>query len=204
MRDHEGHEDHEDHEGHGDHEHHEHREHHGGHGAHEGHHVEQFRRRFWWSLLLTVPIVFTSEMVMDWFGYELDFPGIELVGPVLGTVVFLWGGRPFLAGGVQEARDRRPGMMLLIAMAITVAYTASLATTLGWLDLEFWWELTALITIMLLGHWQEMKALGQARSALGALAELLPDEAERVTAGDPAVVETVPVAALEPGVWRDR
>src|SRR5215213_5992347 len=93
---------------------------HSGHGAHAGHDVGMFRRRFWWSLLLTVPIVATSEMVMDWFGYELDFYGIEWVGPALGSVVFLWGGRPFLEGGRREVEERRPGMMLLIAMAITV------------------------------------------------------------------------------------
>lgn len=166
----------------------------GGHGAHHGHHVEMFRTRFWWSLLLTVPLVATSHMVMGWFGYELDFAGIEWVGPVLGSVVFAWGGQPFLAGGVQEARDRKPGMMLLIAMAITVAYVASMATSLDWFDLDFWWELGALISIMLLGHWQEMKALGQAQDALAALAALLPDEAERVTAtGD---LEIVPASEL--------
>ena len=153
----------------------------GGHGGHHGHHVEMFRTRFWWSLLLTVPLVVTSHMVMDWFGYELDFPGIEWVGPILGTIVFLWGGQPFLAGGLEEAKARRPGMMLLIAMAITVAYVASMATSLDLFDLDFWWELGALISIMLLGHWQEMKALGQAQDALGALAALLPDEAERLT-----------------------
>ncbi len=140
-----------------------------------------FRRRFWWSLLLTVPLVVTSHMVMDWFGYELDFPGIEWVGPVLGTFLFVWGGKPFLTGGIHEARARTPGMMLLIAMAITVAYIASMATSLGWFDLDFWWELGALISIMLLGHWQEMKALGQAQDALSALAALLPDEAERIS-----------------------
>ena len=166
---------------------------HGGHGDH----VETFRRRFWWSLLLAVPIVATSQMVMDWFAYELDFPGMGLVGPVLGSVLFFWGGWPFLAGGWQEARDRRPGMMLLIAMAISVAYTASLATSFRWFDLEFWWELAALITIMLLGHWQEMKALGQARSALAALAELLPDEAERMRPD--GEVETVSLDELRPG-----
>jgi Cu2+-exporting ATPase len=154
---------------------------HSGHGAHAGHSTEAFRRRFWWSLLLSIPIVVTSPMIMDWFGYELDFTGRDLVGPILGTIVFLWGGKPFLEGGGHELRTRQPGMMLLIAMAITVAYVASMASSLGWFDLEFWWELAALITIMLLGHWQEMKALGQARSALDALAELLPDEAERVT-----------------------
>ena len=164
---------------------------------HHHDHIAMFRRRFWWSLLLTAPVVATSHMVMGWFGYALDFPGMELVGPVLGSVLFFWGGWPFLSGGRDEARGRRPGMMLLIAMAITVAYGASLATSLGWFDLEFWWELAALITIMLLGHWQEMKALGQARSALAALAELLPDEAERVRPD--GSLESVSLAALRPG-----
>jgi Cu2+-exporting ATPase len=150
-----------------------------GHGGH-GDHIGMFRRRFWWSLLLTIPVVITSHMVMDWFGYDHDFPGMSLVGPVLGSIIFFWAGWPFLTGGASEIRSRQPGMMLLIAMAITVAYSASMATSLGWFDLEFWWELAALITIMLLGHWQEMKALGQASDALAALAALLPDEAERV------------------------
>ncbi|WP_199512351.1 heavy metal translocating P-type ATPase [Nucisporomicrobium flavum] len=177
---------------------HGHQEHgHGGHDKHAGHDPEMFRRKFWLSLLLTVPIVVTSPMVMDWFGYSIDFPGIGLVGPVLGTVVFCYGGRPFLAGGVSEIRDRAPGMMLLISMAITVAYVASLATSLGLFDLDFWWELAALVTIMLLGHWQEMKAIGQAQGALAALAALLPDDAERVTGA--AEVERVPVGDLSVG-----
>ena len=157
--------------------------HHGGHDKHAGHHVEMFRRRFWWSLLLSAPVVATSHMVMDWFGYDLDFPGIEWVGPVLGSVVFLWGGWPFLQGAEREIRDRQPGMMLLIGMAVTVAYVASMATSLDAFDQDFWWELSLLVTIMLLGHWQEMKALGQAQDALAALAALLPDEAERIGAG---------------------
>ncbi|MDG4827384.1 copper-translocating P-type ATPase [Asanoa sp. WMMD1127] len=169
---------------------------HGGHDKHAGHDPEQFRRKFWLSLALTVPIVVTSEMVMDWFGYSLDFPGIDWIGPVLGSIVFVYGGWPFLVGAVREVRDRAPGMMLLIAMAITVAYGASLATAVGAFDLDFWWELAALVTIMLLGHWQEMKAIGQAQGALAALAALLPDDAERVV-GDR--VETVPVAALALG-----
>jgi len=153
---------------------------HAGHDKHAGHDPEMFRRRFWVSLVLTAPIVVTSHMVMEWFGYELSFPGMALVGPVLGSVVYLWGGQPFLVGGLHEVRDRQPGMMLLIAMAITVAYVASMATSLGRFELDFWWELGGLVTIMLLGHWQEMKAIGQARGALDALAELIPDEAERV------------------------
>ncbi|MGC4761894.1 heavy metal translocating P-type ATPase [Micromonospora sp. DT46] len=167
---------------------------HAGHDKHAGHDPEMFRRKFWLSLALTVPIVLTSEMVMDWFGYRLEFPGMAWVGPVLGTVVFLYGGWPFLAGAVREVRDRAPGMMLLIAMAITVAYVASAATALGVFDLDFWWELAALVTIMLLGHWQEMKAIGQAQGALSALAALLPDDAERVAAD--GGVERVSVADL--------
>ncbi|MDQ3293771.1 MAG: heavy metal translocating P-type ATPase, partial [Actinomycetota bacterium] len=167
------------------------------HGQHAGHHVELFRRRFWWSLLLSVPIVVTSHMVMDWFGYDLRFYGVDTVGPVLGSIVFVWGGWPFLEGGWREVQQRRPGMMLLIGMAITVAYAASMATSLGWFDLDFWWELSLLVTIMLLGHWQEMKALGHAQDALAALAALLPDEAERVATD--GSVETVTVDELRLG-----
>jgi Cu2+-exporting ATPase len=170
---------------------------HGGHDGHAGHDPEMFRRRFWLSLVLTIPLVVTSEMVMDWFGYSLDFWGMDLLGPVLGSLVFWWGGWPFLAGGVAELRARQPGMMLLISMAIVVAYGASMATSLDWLDLEFWWELAALVTIMLLGHWQEMKAIGQAQGALAALAELLPDDAELI--GPDGQVTTVSVAGLRPG-----
>ena len=165
---------------------------HEGHDKHAGHDPEMFRRRFWLTLALTIPLVITSHMVMNWFNYSVDLPLMDWYGPVLGSIVFWWGGWPFLAGGVAEVRDRQPGMMLLITMAITVAYIASLATSLDWLDLEFWWELAALVTIMLLGHWQEMKAIGQAQNALAALAALLPDEADLVD-GD-----TIrPVAASE-------
>ena len=174
---------------------------HGGHsagtGKHAGHHVEMFRHRFWWSLLLTVPVILTSHMVMDWFGYDLDFYGVEWVGPVLGSVIFFWGGWPFLDGGRREVRERQPGMMLLIAMALMVAYGSSMATSLEWFDLDFWWELSLLVTIMLLGHWQEMKALGQAQDALAALAALLPDEAERI--GVDGEVETIALDELRAG-----
>ena len=112
---------------------------------------------------------------------------------MLGTWIFFYGGSPFLKGAVAEARHRQPGMMLLIGMAITVAFVASWATTIGSFELEFWWELAALVTIMLLGHWMEMRAIGQARGALDALAALLPDQAERI-AGD--ATETVSVSDL--------
>ncbi len=166
----------------------------GGHDKHAGHDPEAFRRKFWLSLVLTLPILVTSHMVMEWFGYRLDFPGISWIGPVLGSVVFFYGGWPFLVGAISEVRDRAPGMMLLISMAITVAYVASLAATLGVFDLDFWWELAALVTIMLLGHWQEMKAIGQAQGALAALAALLPDEAERVN--EDGSIGVVPVSGL--------
>jgi Cu2+-exporting ATPase len=170
---------------------------HGGHDQHAGHSVAMFRDRFRLSLALTLPIVYYSPMIQEWFGYTApDFPGSDWIAPILGTVVFVYGGAPFLAGAIQEARDRLPGMMLLIGMAISVAYLASVATTIGWFDLDFWWELAALITIMLLGHWMEMRAIGQARGALAALAELLPDEAERVRDGD---TQTVRLSELQVG-----
>ncbi|MEO8267023.1 MAG: copper-translocating P-type ATPase [Ilumatobacteraceae bacterium] len=167
---------------------------HAGHDKHAGHDPEVFRRRFWLTFLVSVPVVASSGMVMDWFGYHLN--RIGWVGPVLGTFVYLWGGWPFLKGAVSEVRDRAPGMMLLIAMAITVAWSSSMASSLGWFDLEFWWELAALVTIMLLGHWQEMKAIGQARGALAALAALLPDEADLV---DGEQIRTVAISDLEAG-----
>jgi P-type Cu2+ transporter len=171
--------------------------HQGGPDKHAGHSVAMFRDRFWLSLALTIPVVLYSEMIQEWFGYTApSFPGSDWIPPLLGTVIFFYGGSPFLLGAAREIRDRQPGMMLLIGMAITVAFAASLATTAGWFDLEFWWELAALITIMLLGHWMEMRAIGQARGALAALAELLPDEAERVTNGE---IETVSLAEVRVG-----
>ena len=162
----------------------------GGHDKHAGHSPTMFRDRFWLTLALTVPVVYFSEMFQDLLGYSApDFPGSTWVSPVLGTVIFVYGGSPFLVGAYHEVRSRQPGMMLLIGLAISVAFIASLATEFGTFDLDFWWELAALIAIMLLGHWQEMKAIGQASNALAALAELIPDEAERVTSDGIVVVE---------------
>jgi Cu2+-exporting ATPase len=167
-----------------------------GHGGHADH-AEIYRRRFWVTLILAVPVVVYSEMIQDWFGFTApQFAGDGLVAPVLGTVIFVYGGWVFLAGAVDELRRRAPGMMLLVSLAITVAFAASVLSVLDVLDLEFWWELSALIVVMLFGHWQEMKALGQARGALTALAELLPDVAERIRDGE---TETVAVDVLEPG-----
>lgn len=157
-----------------------------------------FRNRFWLTLVLALPVVFYSEHLRQWFGYRVwEFPGHELLAPLLGSVIFFYGGWPFLAGAVSEARARRPGMMLLIGMAITVAFGASLATALGLFGVEVWWELSLLIAIMLLGHWLEMRAVGQARGALAALAELLPDTAERIRDG--GEIETVRTGDLAVG-----
>jgi Cu2+-exporting ATPase len=156
-----------------------------------------FRDRFWLSVLLTIPVLVWSEMVQEWLGYTAPtFTLSDRIPAILGVIVFVYGGLPFLKGGVQELRDRQPGMMLLISLAIVVAFVASLASEFDWLDLEFWWELALLIDVMLLGHWQEMKALGQASGALEALAALLPDEADVVQGTE---VRTVPVSALRPG-----
>jgi Cu2+-exporting ATPase len=142
-----------------------------------------FRDRFWLSLILTVPVLVWSEDLQTWLGYSAPtFPGSALIPPIFGTIVFLYGGIVFLRGGVDEVRDRQPGMMTLISLAITVAFVTSLAGTLGVFKVEIWWELASLITIMLLGHWLEMRSIAQAQGALNALAALLPETAERVTA----------------------
>ena len=158
---------------------------HSQHQAHSGHHdhVAQFRRLFWIMLVLAIPTVALSGMFAMILGYTVpEFGGARWISPVLGTVMYFWGGRPFLTGAITEIRSRTPGMMLLIGLAITVAFVSSWGASLGVLDhqLDFWWELALLIVIMLLGHWIEMRSLAQTSSALDSLAALLPDEAERV------------------------
>ncbi|MCX6501450.1 MAG: heavy metal translocating P-type ATPase [Microbacterium sp.] len=171
---------------------------HADHGGHAGHgdHVARFRRLFWIMLILAVPVIGFSTMFSMLIGYSLpDAAWVGWVSPILGTVMYVWGGAPFLTGAVSELRARKPGMMLLIALAITVAFVASWGASLGVLDheLDFWWELALLIVIMLLGHWIEMRSLAQTTSALDSLAALLPDEAEKVD-GDTTV--TVPPSDL--------
>ncbi|WP_435107107.1 heavy metal translocating P-type ATPase [Nocardiopsis synnemataformans] len=179
---------HEEHAGHGGHTGHGEHADHGGHGGH-GDHVGQFRRLFWVMLAMAVPTVGLSMMFASILGYTVpDVPGAAWVSPVLGTVMYLWGGWPFLTGAVSEIRALKPGMMLLIALAITVAFFSSWGASLGILshELDFWWELALLVVIMLLGHWIEMRSLAQTSSALESLAALLPDEAERIV-GDEVV-----------------
>jgi P-type Cu2+ transporter len=205
--------DHHAHHDHGHHAHHDHGHHaqhghghkphddsaHGdaGHDKHAGHSVEMFRDRFWISLLLTIPTVVWGHMLPALTGWHAPaFPGSEWIAPVLGTVVFIYGGRVFLQGAYHELMDRLPGMMTLIALAITVAFVFSAAVTLGWAGMPLWEELATLVTIMLLGHWIEMRSIFQAQGALKELARLLPSTAERVV-GD--TTEEVGVEELRAG-----
>ena len=168
-----------------------------GHDRHAGHSVAMFRDKFWLSLALTIPVILLSHDVSEWFGYTIPMiPGIEYLPAILGTIIFFYGGLVFIRGAQGELADRKPGMMTLISLAIVVAFVTSWAGTLGLFDVEIWWELTTLITIMLLGHWLEMRSIAQAQGALSALAALLPDTAERVTANG---TEEVPIAQLRVG-----
>ena len=154
---------------------------HGGHERHEGHSVAMFRDRFWITLLLSLPTLVWSEMVQHMFGFSAPvFPGSRYVPAFFGTAVYFYGGLVFVKGGLQELRDRLPGMMTLISLAITVAFVFSLAVTLGYPGEALWWELASLVTIMLLGHWIEMRSMSQASGALHELAPLLPSTAQRV------------------------
>ena len=169
----------------------------GAHDKHAGHDPEAYRRQFWILLALTIPVVIWSEEVQHWLGYAAPaFPGSAWIPPVLGTIIFLYGGRVFLSGARTELGDRQPGMMTLISLAIVVAFVASWAATLGIFEVEVWWELATLITVMSLGHWLEMRSIMQAQGALTALAELLPDTAERI---GPEGTQTVPLNALAVG-----
>jgi P-type Cu2+ transporter len=170
---------------------------HGSHDRHAGHSVAMFRDKFWLSFALTIPVVFWSTDVQHWFGYTApSFPGSKFIPAILGTVVFVYGGLVFIRGAWGELADHKPGMMTLISLAIIVAFGTSLAATFGLFEIDVWWELASLITIMVLGHWLEMRAISQARGALSALAALLPDTAERITGADS---QSVPLSELRLG-----
>jgi len=168
---------------------------HTGDGGHAGHSEAMFQRPFWISLLLTIPVLVYAELFQQLLGYTAPpFPGSTYVGAVLGSIIYWYGGWVFLRGAADELRERTPGMMTLVALAISTAYFYSVAVTFGLVEgMPFYWELATLVTIMLLGHWMEMRAVGSAQSALNELAKLLPDTAERVANGQ---TETVPVSAL--------
>lgn len=170
----------------------------GAQGGHAGHSEEMFKRPFWISLILTLPVLFYSELFQELFGYTApQFPGSQYLNLVLGSIIYWYAGWVFLTGAIDEMRRVTPGMMTLVALAITTAYGYSVATTFALVEgMPFYWELATLVTIMLLGHWMEMRAVGSAQSALNELARLLPDTAERIV-GD--TTERVPVSELRAG-----
>ncbi len=176
---------------------------HRGHDGHKGHadhtgHEQMFRKRFWVSLILSIPVLLYSPMIQDWFGFSMPrFPGSDWITPILATVIFIYGGLPFLRMAVPELRSRKPGMMTLISLAIGVAFVYSWAALVIAPGSGFFWELVTLIDIMLLGHWIEMRSIRQASGALGELAKLMPDTAERLLPD--GSTEEVPVTALRTG-----
>lgn len=177
-----------------------HQEHpaHAEHSDHEGHSPAMFRQKFWLTLALTIPVVLYSHTIQELLGFSVpSFPGSEWLPPVLGTIIFLYGGLVFLKGAKNELADKQPGMMTLISLAITVAFGYSLAVSLGLVEgMDFWWELATLIAIMLLGHWLEMASVMSAQGALKELAKLLPDEAELL---DGETTRKVAVSELKVG-----
>jgi Cu2+-exporting ATPase len=204
------HEMHNQHEGHGNHSAQEMQaqpmknEKHAAHGEHAAHgtdhtgHERMFRTRFWWSLLLTIPVLLYSDMLQRLLGFSVPaFPGSEWIPFVFSLVIFGYGGVPFLQMAIPELRDRKPGMMTLISLAISVAFVYSVLAQLTNLGEGFFWELVTLIDIMLLGHWLEMRSVRQASGALNELAKLMPDEAERIKPD--GSTETVPATSLRTG-----
>jgi Cu2+-exporting ATPase len=159
------------------------REKHKGHSSHVDHsgHEKMFRKKFWISLGLSIPVLFFSPSVHSWLGYSApEFPGSNWITPVFAVIVFLYGGLPFLQMAVPEIKNRKPGMMTLISLAISVAFVYSVAALFLPTSVSFFWELVTLIDIMLLGHWIEMRSIRQASGALNELARLMPDTAERI------------------------
>lgn len=178
-----------------------HQEEQGQHDKHAGHSVAMFRDRFWLSFALTIPTLVWGHMLPRLLDYVApQVPGGHWIAPLFGTVVFCYGGWPFVAGALQELKDRLPGMMTLIALAISVAFVFSAAVTLGLAGMPLWEELATLVTIMLLGHWIEMRSITQAQGALAELAKLLPNAAVRVVPeGGGERTEEVPLESLKAG-----
>ncbi|MFV1949942.1 MAG: copper-translocating P-type ATPase [Anaerolineales bacterium] len=167
---------------------------HAGHTDHTGH-EDMFRKRFWFSTLISIPVLLYSSAIQSWFNFSMpDFPGSEWITPVFAVIIFFYGGTPFLKMAVPEVKTRKPGMMTLISLAIGVAFIYSLAALFISTESAFFWELVTLIDIMLLGHWMEMRSVRQASGALNELAKLLPDTAERIDSE--GNISEVPVSSL--------
>ena len=185
------------------HEHHEHPKH-----GHEGHDhslmIDDFKKRFWISLIVSIPVILLSEMIQHWFGYTVAFPGDRYLLAVLSSFIFFYGGWPFLTGLWDEVRKNAIGMMTLIAVAISVAWAYSTAVVFGLEGMDFYWEMATLIVIMLLGHWMEMKSISQASKSLELLVKMMPSEAN-VVKGDDVVkvkvseIESGDVVVVKPG-----
>jgi Cu2+-exporting ATPase len=171
---------------------------HGGHGVDHTGHEQMFRKRFWANLVLTIPVLLFSPMLQEWLGFSMpEFPGSRWVGPAFAIAIFIYGGLPFLQMMVPEVRNRKPGMMTLISLAITVAFAYSVFAVFVSPGSGFFWEMATLIDIMLLGHWLEMRSVRQASGALNELAKLMPDTAERLLPD--GETEEVPVSKLQNG-----
>lgn len=179
---------HDKHAGHGKHAKHgdkqdKHTGHGGGHDKHAGHHTGEFKKKFWLSLIITFPVLVLSPMIQDWLGFEIAFPGDRYLLAALSTFIFFYGGWPFLKGLYDEVRQNAIGMMTLIGVAITAAWSYSFAVTLGLEGMDFYWEMATLVVIMLFGHWMEMKSVTGASQALELLVEMMPSEAHLVKNG---------------------
>src|SRR5687768_17796788 len=144
------------------------------HDKHAGHHTEDFLKRFWICLILTIPVLLLSQMIQHWFGFRIAFASDKYVLLALGTAIYFYGGMPFLKGMVNEIKYNAIGMMTLVALAISVAFIYSAAVVFGLQGMDFFWELATLIDIMLLGHWLEMRSQMSASRALESLIALLP------------------------------
>ena len=157
---------------------------HSHHGDHEGHSSNMFKQKFWVSLALTIPILLYSSMIQEWLGFTMpNFPGSEWIPLIFGTIVFWYGGLVFIRSAITEIKSKQPGMMTLISLAIIVAYTYSVINVFLLQGMDFFWDLSTLIVIMLLGHWIEMNSVANAQGALQELAKLLPDTAEVIEEG---------------------
>jgi Cu2+-exporting ATPase len=168
---------------------HMHHDEHVGHDKHAGHHTHDFLKRFWICLILTFPTLLLSHMIQQWFGFKIEFPGSNYVLLAFGTVIYFYGGTPFLKGMVSEIRDNAIGMMTLVALAISISYIYSVAVIFGLAGMDFFWELATLIDIMLLGHWLEMKSEMAASKALESLVALLPSRVHIEKAGGEVDIE---------------
>ncbi|MBR3120864.1 MAG: HAD-IC family P-type ATPase, partial [Oceanobacillus sp.] len=188
---------HEGHENHNDNEHNHHGEHGGGHSGHHEHMIEDFKKRFWVSLVLTIPISYLSEMIQMLFGYEVNFTVHTLLLFLLSTIVFFYGGKPFLLGAWDELKTKAPGMMMLISLAIVTAYVYSTLTAFFIKGSDFFFELATLVVIMLVGHWIEMRSIMGASKALEELIKLMPKEAHKIN--ESGNIVEVSVEELVPG-----